>query len=86
MAGKKKERKTELIAALDVRDLRSEKSMLDELKGLVTYYKIGISLFTAEGPKAVELVLKNDGQCAVYDERPRKCQRYACDDCRSEGP
>lgn len=62
MAGKKNERKTELIAALDVQNLRSAKMMIDELKGLVFYYKIGISLFTAEGPKSVELVLKNGGQ------------------------
>lgn len=36
--------------------------MLGELKGLVDCYMIGAPLFTAEGPGAVELVLKHGGR------------------------
>jgi len=54
--------KTELIAALDVQNLRSAEMMLRELKGLVSYYKVGLSLFAADGPRAIELIHKYGGQ------------------------
>ncbi len=47
---------TELITALDVGDLKKEKSLLKDLKGTVRFYKIGLKLFIAEGKKAVEMV------------------------------
>lgn len=51
-----------LIVALDVADLDSCRRLVDSLKGLVSYYKIGSELFTAHGWKAVELTESLDGK------------------------
>ncbi len=51
-----------LIVALDVPDLNSCQRLVDELKGLVSYYKIGPELFTAHGWRAVELVENSGGK------------------------
>ncbi len=45
-----------LIVALDVPDLKSAEKLLGELSGVVSYYKIGMELFTACGWEAVRLV------------------------------
>jgi len=47
---------TELIAALDVDTIHEEKSFLERLKNTVTFYKVGLRLFTAHGKRAVDLV------------------------------
>ncbi|MFH1619556.1 MAG: orotidine-5'-phosphate decarboxylase [bacterium] len=62
MAKKPQKKKTELIVALDTQTLRGAQMLLKELKGLASCYQIGLPLFVAEGPKAVELVMKNGGQ------------------------
>jgi orotidine-5'-phosphate decarboxylase len=43
--------------ALDVGDLDSARRLLDATAGLVPVYKVGLELFTAEGPAAVREVL-----------------------------
>lgn len=48
-----------IIVALDYPDLKPVKKLLSELKGLISFYKIGFELFTAHGWKAVELVKKS---------------------------
>jgi orotidine-5'-phosphate decarboxylase len=53
-----------LIVALDVPDLEAAKRLLDDLEGVVSYYKIGLELFTACGWEAVRLV------------RERKCDLF----------
>ncbi|RKY35531.1 MAG: orotidine-5'-phosphate decarboxylase [Candidatus Omnitrophota bacterium] len=51
-------KKTELIVALDTDSLAKAQAIVDELSGLVHYFKIGMELFTQSGPSAVEMVLK----------------------------
>ncbi|MBI4055971.1 MAG: orotidine-5'-phosphate decarboxylase [Elusimicrobia bacterium] len=53
---------TELIVALDVSSLSEAERILGELKGQVSFYKVGLRLFTAEGKNAVELVQKFGGK------------------------
>ncbi len=53
---------TELIVALDVETLAQEKEMLRRLEGTVTFYKIGLELFTAHGLRAVDAVLDAGGR------------------------
>jgi len=48
--------KNRLIVALDVPNLQSAKKLLEELRGVVSYYKIGMELFTACGWESVRLV------------------------------
>ncbi len=47
-----------VIIALDTPTLEAAESLLQQLKGVITYYKIGFEFFTAHGWKAVELVKK----------------------------
>lgn len=42
----------ELVAALDFPDLKSAKSAAGKLSGIVPWVKVGLELFTAEGPAA----------------------------------
>jgi len=51
-------KKTGLIVALDMPDLKKTEELLKRLKGVADFYKVGASLFTAAGPAAVELALK----------------------------
>ncbi len=53
---------TELIVALDVATLREEKELVETLHGTVTFFKVGLQLFTAHGKKAVEVVQKAGGR------------------------
>lgn len=55
-------RKERTIVALDVPDLEGMKTLLDQLEGVVTFYKIGFELFTAHGWKAVEMVKERGGR------------------------
>lgn len=50
----------QLIVALDVDTLKEAKAMVDTLSQVVDIFKVGSQLFTAEGPKAVEFVLKKN--------------------------
>jgi orotidine-5'-phosphate decarboxylase len=51
-----------LIVALDVKDLDSAARLVEQLRPAVTLFKVGVQLFTAEGPRAVEAVQKRGGQ------------------------
>lgn len=51
-----------LIVALDTPSLEVARKLLKELKGIVTFYKIGFELFTAHGWEAVELVWQAGGR------------------------
>ncbi|MDE2180787.1 MAG: orotidine-5'-phosphate decarboxylase [candidate division NC10 bacterium] len=52
----------ELIVALDVGDLASATALVEQLYPTVTLFKVGLQLFTAEGPRAVEAVQKRGGR------------------------
>lgn len=45
-----------VIVALDTTSLNTVRSLLKELDGVISFYKIGFELFTAQGWKAVDLV------------------------------
>ena len=51
----------ELIVALDVGDLASAAKLVEQLYPTVTLFKVGLQLFTAEGPRAVEMVRQRGG-------------------------
>lgn len=53
---------TEVIVALDVDTLQKAEDLLQRLKGTITFYKVGMRLFTAHGRRAVELVQKHGGR------------------------
>lgn len=50
----------ELIVALDFPDSRTALALASSLKGLVSYFKVGLELFTAEGPAIVRELKKQD--------------------------
>ncbi|MFA6434863.1 MAG: orotidine-5'-phosphate decarboxylase [Elusimicrobiales bacterium] len=54
--------KTNLIVALDTPDLKTAGVLLKKLKGLPVIYKVGSSLFTLSGPRAVDLVHRHGGK------------------------
>ncbi|MFH2204513.1 MAG: orotidine-5'-phosphate decarboxylase [Elusimicrobiota bacterium] len=53
---------TDVIVALDVDTIQEEERLLDQLKGTIRYYKIGLRLFTAHGKRAVDLVHRQGGR------------------------
>ncbi len=53
---------TELIVALDMNTISEEEEVLTQLKDNVTFYKIGLRLFTAHGKRAVDLVHRFGGR------------------------
>lgn len=55
-----------LMVALDYPDARSAESLLDELKGIPCYMKVGMELFYAAGPAFIER-LKRDGYKVFLD-------------------
>lgn len=60
---KKKNSKSEkIILALDTSSLTIAKKLIQELDGIISYFKIGFELFTAHSWKAVELVKKYEGK------------------------
>ncbi len=52
--------KNKLIVSLDVPDLRTAERLIDELSPLVEIFKIGSQLFTATGPKIIDLIHKKE--------------------------
>lgn len=54
----KKEAKEFLITSLDVPSLKESLFIVEELGDLVDFYKVGLELFSREGPKVIE-ILKN---------------------------
>lgn len=53
-----------LIVALDVDDIKQAGKLVDELKSLVSIFKIGSRLFTAYGPEVVDMI--NRKGCRVF--------------------
>ncbi len=51
-----------LIVALDVESLAQAEVLMDRLEGVVSIFKVGVQLFTAAGPAAVELIQKRGGK------------------------
>jgi len=51
-----------LIVALDVAGFAQAEAIVDRLRPTVTFFKIGSQLFTACGPRALELVKKSGGR------------------------
>ncbi len=51
-----------LIVALDVKDLATAAKLVEQLRPTVTLFKVGVQLFTAVGPRAVEAVQQRGGQ------------------------
>jgi len=60
------EPKDRLIVALDVPDLPAAERLLDDLAGVIAWAKVGLELFNAAGPAAVEAV-KSRGLRVFYD-------------------
>ncbi len=54
------------IVALDVPSIESALSLVNRLDGLCSFYKVGLELFTAEGPAAVR-VLRDRGADVFLD-------------------
>jgi orotidine-5'-phosphate decarboxylase len=46
----------QIIVALDTPDIRAAKKLIQTLKGDIKFYKVGSELFTAHGPKAIQMV------------------------------
>ena len=53
---------TEIIVALDVDSLLHEEELLKKLKDSVTFYKVGLRLFTAHGKRSIDLVHHHGGK------------------------
>lgn len=53
---------TQIICALDVDAIMREEELLERLKGTLTFYKVGLRLFTAHGKRAVDLVHRYGGK------------------------
>ena len=49
--------RSRLIVALDVSDRTAALQIVEQLSGHVGYFKIGLELFTREGPRFVEEIL-----------------------------
>jgi len=52
-----------LVLPLDVPTLSEARALVAELSGEVGVFKVGLELFTAEGPRAVEAVLHAGARC-----------------------
>jgi len=54
--------KKKLIVALDVPNSTAALALVEELQGEVGFFKVGLQLFTAEGPKIVREITQRGGQ------------------------
>jgi orotidine-5'-phosphate decarboxylase len=55
-------KRPEVIVALDVKDRPTAARLVEQLQPTVKLFKVGVQLFTAEGPRAVEAVQQKGGQ------------------------
>ncbi|MFH1416175.1 MAG: orotidine-5'-phosphate decarboxylase [Elusimicrobiota bacterium] len=70
----------EIILALDYDDIRQAGEIVSGLKNDITYFKIGLQLFSRYGPRAVEMVKAEGKEVFLdlkYHDIPRTC-RAAC--------
>ena len=51
-----------IIVALDVSDWRAAQDLVDQLSSMVGFFKIGMELFTAEGPRVIQTVKETGGR------------------------
>jgi orotidine-5'-phosphate decarboxylase len=58
------QRKPELIVALDVEEREESLQLVDALRGMVGFYKVGSRLFTAEGPRVIGEIRRR--RCSVF--------------------
>ena len=65
----KREAKDFLIVPLDVPSIEEGLIIVEELEGLVSFYKVGLELFTREGPKIVEILKERE------KKEPKKRER-----------
>lgn len=56
----RREAKDFLIVPLDVPSIEEGLIIVEELEGLVSFYKVGLELFTREGPKIVEILKERE--------------------------
>lgn len=54
--------RAKLILALDVDNLKQAKYLVNRLYPKIKIFKVGVQLFTACGPKIIELIRKNGGE------------------------
>ena len=67
-----------IICALDVPALDDAIRLIDSLEGRVRWFKIGMELFTREGPPAVEAILKRSAGVFLdlkYHDIPATAER-----------
>ncbi|MBN1571752.1 MAG: orotidine-5'-phosphate decarboxylase [Deltaproteobacteria bacterium] len=48
-----------IIVALDYADLKTAEELVRYLKGIISFFKVGLELFTSSGPGAVKMVTEN---------------------------
>ncbi|MEW5819242.1 MAG: orotidine-5'-phosphate decarboxylase [Cyanobacteriota bacterium] len=68
MNKKNKPAKDRIILSLDVDDIQSAEKLVKKLKNYVSTFKVGINLFTAEGPKIFDII-HNEGAKVYYDSK-----------------
>jgi len=54
--------KERLVLALDVDDFKTAQDLVDKLRDYVKVFKIGNQLFTAEGPRVIQMIKKKGGE------------------------
>ena len=72
--------KERLIVALDVPDLASAERLVERLKGEVSHFKVGAELFTACGPRVIEMIQKAGAKVFLdlkYNDIPNTVARAA---------
>ncbi len=61
--------KDKLIVALDVPTLEAAVGLVRQLSGVVSWFKVGLELFTSEGPRAFREVFDAGAQSIFFDSK-----------------
>ncbi len=59
---KDKKRGERIIVALDFAEVKAAEGLVRNLKGIVSFFKVGLELFTSTGPDAVKMVIDNNAK------------------------
>ena len=51
-----------IIIAVDANEIEKAKKIIEQTKSMINFYKVGSQLFTACGPRSIELVKRYDGK------------------------
>ncbi|HLW34759.1 MAG TPA: orotidine 5'-phosphate decarboxylase / HUMPS family protein, partial [Chthoniobacterales bacterium] len=51
-----------IIVALDVPSKKEAHALVEQLRDKISFFKIGLQLYTAEGPEIVRAVISNGGK------------------------